>query len=116
MLNLNHKKLDVYKKAIELVKMFYVTTFQLPKEEMFGLISQIRRAAISVTSNIAEGAARKSKVERKRFYDISRASLVELDTQFEIADELKILNKDSLVELEKTINANFALLSKLITS
>lgn len=116
MLNLNHKNLEVYKKAKELVKLIYKITTQLPKEEMFGLTSQIRRAAISIPSNIAEGAARKSKIERKRFYEITRASLVELDTQIEITIELEILNKNSLQDLDNLVNHNFALLSKLIVS
>lgn len=116
MLNLNHKNLDVYKKTIELVKHIYKITVHLPKEEMFGLTSQIRRAAISVPSNLAEGAARKSKVERKRFFEISRASLVELDTQIEIAIGLKMLDKNQIIDLEELMNHNFALISKLIAS
>lgn len=84
MLNLAHKQLDVYKFSLNLVKEVYILTKTLPKEEQFALVSQLRRAAISVCSNIAEGSARSSKPERKRFYEISRSSLVEVDTQFEI--------------------------------
>lgn len=116
MLNLNHKKLNIYRKAIELVKEVYKVTAKLPREESYGLTSQIRRAAISIPSNIAEGAARKSKIERKRFYEISRASLVELDTQIEIALELKMLEKKYIENLAELINHNFALLSKMITN
>lgn len=116
MLNLNHKNLNANKKAIELVKHIYKLTAHLPKDEVFGLFSQMRRAAISVPSNLAEGSARKSKVERKRFYEISRASLVELDTQIEMAIELKMLNKNSIIDLEELMNHNFALISKLIVS
>ena len=71
MLNLSHKKLDVYQISLKLVKEVYIATRLFPKEEQFVLISQIRRAAISVSSNIAEGASRISKREKKRFYEMS---------------------------------------------
>ena len=67
MLNLNHKKLKVWKRSIELVAELYEITKLLPDHEKFGLVSQLRRAAVSISSNISEGAARKSKLERKRF-------------------------------------------------
>ena len=90
MLKLNHKKLEVWNKGIELVAEIYMITKFLPKEEIFGLSSQLRRASVSVISNIAEGSARKSSLERKRFYEISRSSLVEIDAQIEIAHRLSI--------------------------
>src|SRR6476646_4730638 len=80
MLNLSHKQLDVYQISLKLVKEVYNATKQFPKEEQYVLTSQLRRAAISVSSNIAEGAARRSKREKRRFYEISRSSLVEIDT------------------------------------
>lgn len=70
MLNLSHKKLDVYQIALKLLKEVYDHTKKFPKEEQFILVSQLRRASISVCSNIAEGAARKSKSEKKRFYEV----------------------------------------------
>jgi len=63
----NHKDLDVWKKSIEFVKEIYQTTQVFPKEEMYCLTSQIRRAAVSIPSNLAEGAARKNKTEFKQF-------------------------------------------------
>lgn len=81
MLNLNHKDLKVWEKSIELVTDIYALTDDFPSEEKFGLISQLRRASVSIPSNIAEGASRKSENERKRFYEIARSSLVEVDTQ-----------------------------------
>ncbi len=116
MLKLNHKNLEVWKVSLNLVKDVYVVTKFYPKEELFGLVSQMRRAAVSITSNIAEGAARKSKIERARFYEIARASLVELDTQFEISLELNYIENERFVNIDKLLNHTFALLSNLIKS
>ena len=99
MLQLSHKKLDVYQISLKLVKEVYIATRLFPKEEQFVLISQIRRAAISVSSNIAEGASRISKAEKKRFYEISRSSLVEMDTQFEIASILEYYKNGQMKEM-----------------
>jgi four helix bundle protein len=87
---------------------------KFPKEELYGLISQIRRAAISVASNIAEGAARSSAVERKRFFEIARSSIVEIDTQIEISINLKYYMNDDLAAIENQMNHIFAMLSRLI--
>ncbi len=114
MLNLNHKNLLVWKKSIELVKEIYVQTNKFPKHEMYGLTSQLRRAAISVPSNIAEGASRKSKLERHRFYEISRSSLVEMDTQIEISIMLGFIDNDDVDDISKYSNEIFAMLSKMI--
>ena len=116
MLKLNHKNLEVWKVSMQLVKETYITTKPFPKEELFGIVSQMRRAAVSITSNISEGAARKSKIERKRFYEIARASLVELDTQFEISLELNYLKNEEISNVDKLLNHTFALLSNLIKS
>ena len=67
MLDLSHKNLEVYKIALQLVKEVYSVTKQLPKDELYGLTSQLRRAAVSISSNLAEGAARKSAKEKKDF-------------------------------------------------
>ena len=115
MLKLNHKKLDVWIKSSELVSMLYSITKSFPKEETFGLTNQLRRAAVSILSNIAEGSARSSKLERKRFYEIARSSLVEVDAQIEIATNLGYLNKQNLIDLEELINHSFALLTKMIS-
>jgi len=114
MLKLSHKNLDVWKKSIELVSEIYKLTANFPKEEQFGLTSQIRRAAISIPSNISEGIARASNLETIRFLDIARSSLVELDTQIEIAINLEYLIKSDLDNLKKQVNHTFAMLSKLI--
>ncbi len=116
MLNLSHKKLDVYQISLKLVKEVYIATRLFPKEEQFVLISQIRRAAISVSSNIAEGASRISKAEKKRFYEISRSSLVEMDTQFEISIILEYYKNGQMKELEQYLESTFRMLSKMITN
>ena len=78
-LKLNHQKLEVYQSSRMFVLECYKLTKILPPEEKFGMISQIRRAALPVHLNIAEGASRKSEVERKRYFEIARGSIVEID-------------------------------------
>jgi four helix bundle protein len=114
MLNLSHKNLDVYKFSLELVKEIYKHTKLFPKEEQFVLVTQLRRAAISVCSNLAEGSARFSPKEKKRFYEIARASLVEVDTQIEISLMLQYLVKENITEFEKYEESIFRMLSKMI--
>jgi len=114
MLNLNHKNLLVWKRSIELVTEIYIQTNKFPDNEKFGLISQLRRAAISIPSNFAEGASRSSKKERVRFYEISRSSLVELDTQIEISKRLGFINYNDLENTSKKSNEVFVMLNKMI--
>ena len=114
MLDLSHKNLEVYKIALLLVKEVYTVTKLLPKDEVYGLVSQLRRAAVSVSSNLAEGAARKSAKEKKRFYEISRSSLLEVDTQIEICMLLEYVKKENLVQLEKYSESVFRMHSKMI--
>lgn len=114
MLELSHKKLDVYQISLRLIEEIYKATRSFPKEEQYVLVSQIRRAAISVCCNIAEGASRISKKEKKRFYEISRSSLVEVDTQFEIAIILAYYQKGQMKELEQYLESTFRMLSKMI--
>lgn len=116
MLNLSHKTLDVYSISLKLLKEVYQATRSYPKEEQYVLVSQVRRAAISVCSNLAEGAARKSAREKRRFYEISRSSLVEVDTQFEISLILKYVKTDQIKELESYLESTFKMLSKMITN
>jgi four helix bundle protein len=116
MLNLAHKKLEVYKISIQLVKEIYTLTNNFPDDEKYILSSQIKRAAISVCSNIAEGSARISHLEKKRFYEISRSSLVEVETQIEIAVVLNYLSKNDLINANDLIESIFKILSKLISN
>lgn len=116
MLNLSHKNLEVYKLSLQFVKEVYDLTKSFPKEEQYALINQLRRAAISVCSNIAEGAAQSSKAEKKRFYDISRSSLVEVDTQIAIALLLGYLKNEELVTLRSYTESVFRMTSKMISN
>lgn len=106
-----HKQLDVWMQAMALVKMVYAVTSTFPREEMFGLTSQMRRAAVSIPSNIAEGAGRCGSKEFAHFLDIARGSLAELDTQLEIAQMLNYLPLDPMIVQQ--INRVGALLTGL---
>ena len=114
MLKLNHKNLDVWKLAVKFVSFIYKITSTYPKEELFSLTNQTRRAAVSISANISEGSSRKSLVERKRFYEIARSSLVEVDNHLEIAIELEYLSKETLMKIDEIVNELFAKLSKFI--
>ena len=114
MLKLNHKKLQAWQLSIQFVSEIYKMTQQFPQIEMYGLTSQIRRAAISIPSNIAEGASRSSTNERKRFYEIARSSLVEVDTQIEIAKNLSYVSESEISQIAQQTNHIFAALSNLI--
>ena len=107
---MTHKDLDVWKKSIELVTVIYDITKQFPKEEMFELISQMRRAAISIPSNIAEGATRNSKKEFNQFLYIALASASELETQLIIAKNLNYINK----ELEQNLVLELNMISRML--
>jgi four helix bundle protein len=88
----NHKELDVWKEAMVLVEMIYSFADQLPDREKFGLTSQIKRAAISIPSNIAEGAARQSDKEFIQYCFISLGSIAEVETQLILSNRLFDLN------------------------
>lgn len=113
-LTLNHQKLDVYSASRQFVKECYQLTKHLPSEEKFGLISQIRRAALSVHLNIAEGASRKSEIERKRYFEVARGSVIEIDAALDIADDLKYLEKIELKNLNESMVKCFRILTGLI--
>lgn len=115
-LPLNHQKLDVYKVSHEMLLECYRITNQLPSEERFNLTSQIRRAALSVKLNIAEGASRKSPTERKRFYEVARSSVVEIDAAFEAAIDLKYITVEALQSVAVLLNRCFAMLTKMTGS
>jgi len=87
-----HEKLDAWRESMRLVKIVYTATRAFPKEELFGLTSQMRRSAISIPSNIAEGSARAGRRELAQFLNIAKGSLSELETQSLIAVELGYLD------------------------
>lgn len=89
---------------MELVKLIYLYTNDFPKSETYGILSQIRRAAISIPSNIAEGSSRNSDKELCRFLDISIGSCFELETQLILSKELNYFDKDRFNELDSKIS------------
>ena len=111
-----HKDMEAWKKSIELVTKVYELTKTFPDDEKFGLISQIRRASISIPSNIAEGAARNSDKEMIRFLDISLGSIAELETQLIIAENLQYLNNTDIYENIRVTTALIAGLKKYLNS
>ena len=95
----HYRDLLVWQKAVAWVETVYASTRDWPSDERFGLISQVRRAAVSVPSNIAEGCARRSTPEFLRFLSIARASLAEAETQLIIAQRLNYLDGAALTRL-----------------
>jgi four helix bundle protein len=113
-LSLKHKSLDVYQAVREMVKEAYKVSGMLPPEEKFNMVPQIRRAALSVKLNLAEGASRKSVVERNRFLEIARGSVVEIDAALETGVDLSYYSKDELNVMGEMLNKCFAMLTKMI--
>ena len=99
----NYRDLDVWKKSIQLVKKIYLLSRKYPQEEIYGLTSQLRRAAVSIPSNIAEGQARQSVNDFKRFLNYSKGSAAEVDTQMVISKELDFITEKELDEIYKDI-------------
>ena len=113
-IQLKHKSLNIYLAVKELVKEVYKISLLLPSEEKFNMVQQIRRAALSVKLNLAEGCTRKSIAERKRYLVVSRGSVVEIEAVLEVAVDLNYLNKESLETIGELLNKCFAMLSKMI--
>ena len=97
------EKLEVWKNVITFSKLIYEVTLNFPDTEKFGLISQIRRAIVSVSSNIAEGSAKKSFKEQAKFTEIAFGSLLEVLNQIIIAKELKYINNETYILIRKNI-------------
>ena len=105
-----HQNLEAWKKSFSFVKSVYQVTEKFPPDERFGLTSQIRRCSVSIPSNIAEGAGRKSKKEFIQFLSISLGSLSELDTQLLLSKELGFIEELTCIKLI----AELDLIGKLI--
>lgn len=106
--------LEAWKESHKLVLMVYKATKDFPKEEMFGLTSQLRRAAISIVSNIAEGFSRQGTKEKIQFYYISKSSNTEIQSQFLVAKDLRYLKEEEFSSIaEQSIKVN-KLISGLI--
>lgn len=109
------KSLVVWQKSVALVTEIYQLTENFPKNEVFGLTSQIRRAAISVPSNIAEGHSRRSTSDYIQFLKISRGSLAELETQWLISKNLNFISEKEFLETSERIFEISKMLNSLIT-
>lgn len=112
MIYAGHKDLVVWQKAKQCAVDVYKLTESFPKEEMYGLISQMRRAAVSIPSNIAEGSRRKGDDE-KRFFRMAFASGAELETQIEIAKDLGFGKQGLYTVVEETLDEVMKMLNKL---
>jgi len=111
-----HKDLVVWQKSMDAVVLVYRLTENFPKEEIYGLTSQMRRSAVSIPSNIAEGRKRGSDVEFKRFLTYAYGSAAELETQIEIALRLRYVNADSIIELVNILDEVLRMLNKMTSS
>ena len=99
----NYRDLMVWQKGIDLVKEVYLLSDQFPNQELYGLTNQIRRAAVSVPSNIAEGQGRNNNKEFKRFLKIALGSLAEIDTQLEISQILGFISNEQMEQFQENI-------------
>ena len=111
-----HKKLDVWQAAMKTAQMVYMVTNTFPAQEKFGLVSQMRRAAVSIPSNIAEGAARQGGREFRNFLSMAQGSLSELDTQLELSVLLGFLTNENLAEITHQLLRIDKMLTGLIRS
>ena len=109
-----HEDLDAWKLGMDVVDAVYKLTAFFPREELFTLTSQMRRAAISIPTNIAEGAAKESWKDSLRFYIIARGSLSELETELKIAERQRYISDTN--ELDKLLQRESKVLSGLINS
>lgn len=116
MLDLSHKKLIAWQKSIQLLPLIYSLCKKLPTEEKYNLVSQIKRAGLSISNNLAEGAARKSKVEKNRFFEIARSSVVEIDNCLIVCVALNYLTNDEAEEVTLKLIELFKLITGLIDS
>lgn len=115
-----YKKLIVWQKSINLVKLVYELSKGLPKSEEYGLVSQIKRAVVSIPANIAEANGRNSEGERKQFLGIAQGSAFELETELIILVELKLINEikinDALLLLDEIQRMLASLINKVSRS
>jgi|LakMenEpi03Aug12_release.lakeMendotaPanAssembly.Ray.scaffolds.fasta_scaffold339829_2 four helix bundle protein len=107
------EKLEAWVLAKDLTKQVYLLTKKFPNEEIYGLTSQIRRASISICSNIAEGSGRTSKIDFARFIQIAYGSMMELLNQLIIAEELEYIQKDELLKMREQIDKISLILTAL---
>ncbi len=112
----NFKSLLVWQKSVSLVTDIYQLTEGFPKNEIFGLTSQLRRASVSIPSNISEGHSRRSTLDYIQFLKISRGSVAELETQLLISKNLKFITEEKYIEVDAKIVEISKMLNALISS
>jgi four helix bundle protein len=112
----NYKELKVWQKARELVTFIYILTSEFPKEEIYGLTSQMRRAVVSISSNLAEGSGYGTNKHFNRFLEISYSSACELETQVILASDIGFIDELKLTETSNRITEIQKMLSGLINS
>ncbi|MEK6745691.1 MAG: four helix bundle protein [Pseudomonadota bacterium] len=112
----SYRELEVWKISMDLADKIYDITETFPKNEMYGLASQIRRAAVSIPSNIAEGSARSGTKELLYFINIARGSLAELETQLILSERRKYIDSDTLEQLISIANSVGKMLTRLYQS
>lgn len=110
-----YKELVVWKKSVTLATLIYKITEKYPRDEIFGLSSQMRRASISISSNIAEGRTRGSRLEFIHFLNIAHGSCAELESQLFISNELKIVSQIDFKSASDTINELMKMLGVMIS-
>ena len=111
-----HKRLLAWQRAVDMVYRIYEITRGFPREELYGITTQLRKAAVSVPSNMAEGLSRRSKKDKLHFLNVSQSSLSEIDTQFEISRRLRYVDDENFNLIEGVLVEVQMLLSGLIRS
>lgn len=114
MMDKPHKKLDLWNAGMDLAVTVYQVTDSFPREERYGLINQVRRAVVSIPSNVAEGAGRQTKKEFINYLHMAQGSLSELDTHLELAKRLGYLAQDNWVIIDRRMERIDKMLSGLI--
>lgn len=119
----SYKELIVWQKSMQLVKEVFILTNKFPQSELYGIVSQMRRAAVAISSNIAEGYGRRSTKSYTQFYAIAYGSALELETQMIIAKDLQLENKEKfskaegfLLEVSKMLNSMITKMKELNAS
>ena len=110
----DYKKLKIWEESVKLAIEIYASTSQFPKDEMYGLTSQLRRAGVSVASNIAEGSKRSTKKDFKSFLAIAHGSGAEIETQLYISKEIGYLTEDTYVRLSTKCNEIMKMIAAFI--
>jgi len=112
----NYENLQVWQKSMNLAEEVYCLTEKFPKTELYGLTSQMRRCAVSIPSNIAEGSRRKTKKDFTQFLSIAFGSVAELETQLKLAERLNLINKSNSARSQQLLSEIMRMLNKFIGS